>query len=34
MYRSADVSNAAGATTDMQNAGAKRPVPFVLENIN
>jgi hypothetical protein len=32
--RSADVSNAASKTIDIQNAGAKRPVPCVLENIN
>jgi hypothetical protein len=34
MYRSANVSNAVCTTTDIQNAGAKRYAPFVLENIN
>ena len=32
MYRSVDVSNAVGTTTDIQNAGAKRSAYFVLEN--
>jgi hypothetical protein len=34
MYRSVGVSNAAGTTTDTQNAEAKRPAPYAQGNIN